>query len=75
LQATVWESTCAAAEVASKRATLEGIPALEHAAGVLVALGRGRDEPRGGRMTTWIVLRAAGIGAYVVLFASVAFGW
>ena len=25
-------------------------------------------------MTTWIVLRAAGIGAYVVLFASVAFG-
>jgi len=25
-------------------------------------------------MTTWIVLRAAGIGAYVVLFAAVAFG-
>lgn len=36
VQATVWEPTCAAAEVASKRATLEGIPALEHVAGVLV---------------------------------------
>jgi hypothetical protein len=36
VQATVWEPTCAAAEVASKRATLEGIPALDHVAGVLV---------------------------------------
>jgi FAD:protein FMN transferase len=36
VQATVWEPTCAAAEVASKRATLEGIPALAHVAGVLV---------------------------------------
>jgi thiamine biosynthesis lipoprotein len=36
VQATVWEPTCAAAEVASKRATLEGIPALEHVAGILV---------------------------------------
>ena len=25
-------------------------------------------------MTTWIVLRAAGIGAYLMLFFSVAFG-
>jgi FAD:protein FMN transferase len=36
VQASVWEPTCAAAEVASKRATLEGIPALEHVAGILV---------------------------------------
>ncbi|HTG48615.1 MAG TPA: FAD:protein FMN transferase [Actinomycetota bacterium] len=36
VQATVWAPTCAAAEVAGTRALLEGMPALEELAGVLV---------------------------------------
>jgi FAD:protein FMN transferase len=36
VQATVWGPTCAAAEVSSKRAVLEGIPALEDVIGLLV---------------------------------------
>src|SRR4029077_11998330 len=40
--------------------------------------GRRRPDhelpPRGGGMTNWILLRAAGIGAYVMLFLSVAWG-
>jgi FAD:protein FMN transferase len=36
VQATVWSATCAAAEISSKRAFLEGVPALDDLPGVLI---------------------------------------
>jgi thiamine biosynthesis lipoprotein len=36
VQATVWSETCAAAEVSSKRALLQGVPALDDLPGVLI---------------------------------------
>ena len=36
LQATIWDETCATAEIASKRALLEGVAALDELSGVLI---------------------------------------
>ncbi|GIU99232.1 MAG: hypothetical protein KatS3mg014_0848 [Actinomycetota bacterium] len=78
LQATAWAPECAEAEVAAKDALLRGPGSLQDVPGVLVLSRRaGPHQPRardGGRVTTWNVLRAAGIGAYVMLFLSVCWG-
>ena len=101
VQATVWASTCADAEIAAKEALLTGRRILDRVPGVLVlssgevvtnlgpslprtsrgigherstraGAGAGREERR--RMIMWITLRAAGIGAFVMLFLAVSWG-
>ena len=77
VQATVWAPTCArgrgpgdlgpADRAGGRRLRPRRLP---------LTGGRPADEFRrgGGRVTTWILLRAAGMGAYVMLFLSVAWG-
>ena len=82
-----WAPTCAEAEVAATVALLRGTRAVPDAPSVIVG-GRRHRPPldhlgsnrrasrprRGGRMNTWILLRAAGIGSYLMLFLSIAWG-
>ena len=77
----MWAPTCAEAEVLAKRAILEGPPVLSMVSAALV-LSDGRVDEfsvklEDGQLThgaTRIVLRAAGIAAYLMLWATVTWG-
>ena len=78
LQATVWAPTCAEAETLATWAILTGPAALDTIPGAIATSdGDLVDElldGGGGRVTTWIILRAAGIGSYIALWLAVAWG-
>ena len=77
VQATVWAPTCAEAEVLATWALLRGPDAAKPAALRHRRLQRRRHRelrPGGGPMTNWNLLRAAGIGAYLMLYLAVAWG-
>jgi len=74
LQATVWAPTCAEAEIRATAAIIGGGPDPD-LPGVFVSEDAvNRRHSAGGRVSLWLWLRAAGIGAYVALFSSVAWG-